>query len=304
MNNTKSTHDPQNNGKDAGHLPEHLTPEMAQAVLEDRVMQAAADIAALSATLEARTDSIGAPSDLLMSTIAPETPEEMEILELIGVPLLGPARARALADIGIRTLADLHAASAEQIGGVKGIGVSNARRIKDWVSKRATDNVTNEPSVNAEAAPEPAAVPTPATPPPPPSVDVPPASAPDSAGAESLDPACADVNQHINDELGEIDEVIARLTEKLSAKGRAKRLRRQLDRISSVASELAEGPDTLSTEQVQQALQILDRITELLHLAVEDKDLFGKKKRAEKMQEKLRDVLRDQRRALQKTLGD
>ena len=54
--------------------------------------------------------------------------------ELVGVPYLGAVRIAALASAGISTIAELRAASAEAIGGVKGVGLRNAERIKSWLA--------------------------------------------------------------------------------------------------------------------------------------------------------------------------
>ena len=237
------------NGTGAHPLPPNLSREVAQAVLEDAVMEAAADIAALSVTLDAAT----APP--LVATITPETPEEREILELISVPFLGPTRARALADAGIKTLDDLHAATPAQIGSVKGVGLRNAERIKEWLGTRI------------------AAV-SPGLPPAPPSL---PSASPLSG---SPDPALATANQTIFDELGEIDQAIARLRVVMGAKKGAKKLGSQFDKLSTVASELAEGPDTLTAKQLKQALKLLDDIVCILRKASEKKTLSQKKQGA------------------------
>jgi hypothetical protein len=230
-------------------------------------MEAAADIAALSVTLDAAT----APP--LVAMIVPETPEEQEILELVSVPYLGPTRARALADAGIRTLDDLYAATAVQIGSVKGVGQRNAERIKDWLA------------IHIEAT-------APGLPPAPPPL---PEDFPEPA---SLDLRLAAANQAIFDELGEVDQALSRLREIIGSKKQSQKLGIQFDKLSTVASELAEGPDTLSDLQLQQALKLLDEIVGVLRKACEQKTL------SEKKQEALGDTLRKQRKALARTLGD
>lgn len=255
------------NGTGQRPLPESLSPAAVQAVLEDAVMEAAADIAALSATLEERSDS--PEPELVVGTIVPETPEEQALLELIAVPYLGPSRVRALAGMGILTLDDLHAAPSEQIAGLRGVGAGNAKRIKDWVAQQPRAQ-TPPPSVPAPA--------------------VTPSSGPD--------PTLGDANQAIFDALGDLDGATARLIARLGTPTQAKRLRRQLDKMGTVASELAEGPDVLTTDGVQQAVGLLDRVVDLLETAVAEKKL------TEKRQEGLTDALRALRKSLQKTLGE
>lgn len=256
------------NGSGQRSLPATLSPAAAQAVLEDAVMEAAADIAAMSATLEERAGPLLTEPELVVVAIVPETPEEQALLELISVPLLGPARVRALADMGILTLDDLNAAPPEQIAGIKGVGASNAKRIKEWVAQQP----------RAETPPPSMPVPT-----------VTPSSGPD--------PSLGDTNQAIFDALGDLDGATARLIERLGPPGQAKRLRRQLDKIGTVASELAEGPDVLTTDGVLQAIGLLDRVVDLLETAVAEKKL------SEKRQDALCDALRSLRKSLQKALG-
>jgi hypothetical protein len=55
--------------------------------------------------------------------------------EIAGVLYIGETRARLLAEAGIRTMDDLRAADAAQIGSVKGIGLKNGQRIKDWLAE-------------------------------------------------------------------------------------------------------------------------------------------------------------------------
>lgn len=262
-------------GRGPRPLPENLSHAAAQAVLEDAVMVAAADIAAMSATLDERTGALTPEADVLVGAILPETPEEQELLELIGVPLLGPARISALAALGILTLDDLHAAPPEQIAGIKGVGPGNARRIKDWVAQRP------RPEVSAPAAQTP-----------PPTEEAPPAVTPSSGP----DPALGNANEDIYETLGALDGAIERLTARLGPPDRAKRLRRQLDRVSTVASELAEGPDVLTTDGVRQAVRLLGQITPLLEAAVSEKKL------TEKRLDALCDVLRPLRKSLQKII--
>ncbi len=258
------------NGGGQRPIPGSLSPAAAQAVLEDAMMEAAADIAALSVTLDERTASPApeADAEVVVGSIVPETPEEQEILDLIGVPLLGPARVRALAEMGIFTLDDLHAAPPEQIAGLRGVGPDNAKRIKDWVAQHPR---AETPPPTEQAAP------------------VTPATGPDAT--------LGDTNQAIFDALGDLDGATARLLERLGSPAQAKRLRRQLDKMGTVASELAEGPDVLTTDRVLQAVGLLDRVVDMLEGAV------AQKKLTEKRQEALCDALRSLRRSLQKTLG-
>jgi len=80
-----------------------------------------------------------------------EEPDALDYSELIGVPFLGAVRAAALANVGILCIADLHAATPEAIGGVKGVGLRNAERIKAWVAERVLAPVeTNQEDLASE----------------------------------------------------------------------------------------------------------------------------------------------------------
>ncbi len=257
-------------------LPKNLSPAAAQAVLEDAMLEAAADIAALSATLGGVSpDTDDALSDALP---IPETPEEEEIMDILGVPYLGPARRQLLADAGIETLADLYAVSPDTLGGIKGVGMGNARRIKDWLASQPA------PSAPPAAAPSP---PAPAE-----------AAAPPVPAAASPDMALASANQEVQDLFRRLDEATTRLKASLSPGGDFKRLDRQLAKLDTVASELAEGPDTLSAKQLQKALTILDKVACTLEAAAEEGRLSAKK------QNILADALKDRRKSLEKTLGE
>ena len=181
--------------------------------------------------------------------------------ELVGVPYLGETRRLALALAGLVTQDDLRRASAEQIGGVKGVGMGNAVKIKAWL--------------DTPAVPLPAFVPT------------------------DTDPALAASNQDVQDVFQKLGDAAARLKDHLPAKSRAKALDRQLDKLDSVASELAEGPDTLSAKQVQEAVKTLDKIAALLQNAAADSQKLSPKKQAALIEE-----LRARRKRLEKTLDD
>ena len=179
--------------------------------------------------------------------------------ELEGVPYLGETRRQALAAAGMVTQDDLRRATAEQIGGVKGVGMGNAVKIKAWL----------------------------ATP-----------SAPLPAAPTDLDPGLASANQNVQDVFQKLGDAAARLKDQIPGKSRDKALDRQLDKLDSVASELAEGPDTLSAKQVQEAVKTLDKIAALLQTAASDTQLSPKKQAA------LIEELRTRRKRLQKTLDD
>ncbi len=257
-------------------LPKDMTPAVAQAVLEDAMLEAAADIAALSATLG--VSSPDAADDFSSALPIPETPEEEEIMDILGVPYLGPARRQLLAEAGIETLADLQAVSPDTLGGIKGVGMGNARRIKDWLASQ----------------PAPAVLPVPALPAPVPAAMVSSPAAFDDASERAL----ASINQDVQDLFGRIDQATQRLKTFLSPDGGFKRLERQLEKLDSAASELAEGPDTLSAKQVQRAVKTLDKVAALLEEAA------GKGVLSPKKQEALTDTLKEQRKSLEKTLGE
>lgn len=182
------------------------------------------------------------------------------------IPYLGETRRQALALAGMRTLDDLRAATVEQIGGVKGVGMVNAARVKEWLAVQA-----EMPAV------------APATPLP---------QTDDSASA------LASANQDVQEVFQKLGSASERLKQTIPAKTRDKALDRQLDKLDTVASELAEGPDTLSTEQVQEAVKTLDKIAALLEAAA------GAEKLTPKKQTVLIEELRARRKRLQKTLGE
>lgn len=186
--------------------------------------------------------------------------------ELPDIPYLGETRRLALALAGLRTLDDLRAASVEQIGGVKGVGMVNAARVKEWLAVQA-----EMPAV------------APATP------------IPQTDGSAS---ALAAANQDVQEVFQKLGSASQRLKKTIPAKTRGKALDRQLDKLDTVASELAEGPDTLSTKQVQEAVRTLDKIAALLEAAA------GAEKLTPKKQTVLIEELRARRKRLQKTLGD
>ncbi len=181
--------------------------------------------------------------------------------ELEGVPYLGETRREALAQAGLVTQEDLRRATVEQIGGVKGVGMGNAVKIKAWL--------------DSPSAPLPAAAP------------------------QDIDMALASANQDVQDVFQKLGDASARLKGQIPDKSRDKALDRQLDKLDSVASELAEGPDTLSAKQLQDAVRTLDKIAALLQSAAADAPKLSPKKQAALVEE-----LRARRKRLQKTLGD
>ena len=186
--------------------------------------------------------------------------------ELPEIPYLGVTRRQALAEAGLRTLDDLRAASVEQIGGVKGVGMVNAARVKEWLA------------VQAEMPNVAASTPIPQT----------------GASASAL----ASANQDVQEVFQKLGDASDKLKRTIPDKARDKALDRQLDKLDSVASELAEGPDTLSMAQVQAAVKTLDKIAALLEAAATAEKLTPKKQAA------LIEELRMRRKRLQKTLGD
>lgn len=185
---------------------------------------------------------------------------------LEGIPYLGETRRQALALAGFHTQDDLSHATVEQIGGVKGVGMVNAARVKAWLTSQ-------------DAAP----------------VAAPAKSAPETHCAAT---ALATTNQEVQDIFEKLGSAAARLKRTVPAKTRDKALDRQLDKLDTVASELAEGPDTLTMKQVQEAVKTLDKIAALLETAA------GAEKLTPKKQGALIEELRARRKRLQKTLGD
>ena len=202
----------------------------------------------------------------MSKTLAPTPKSDTAKSELPEIPYLGETRRQALAQAGMRTLDDLRAASVEQIGGVKGVGMVNAARVKEWLAVQA-----EIPSV---------AISTPI-----PQID----------GSAS---ALAIANQDVQDVFQKLGSASDKLKKTISAKTRDKALDRQLDKLDTVASELAEGPDTLSMKQVQEAVRTLDKIAALLEAAAAAEKLTPKK------QAVLVEELRARRKRLQKTLGE
>ena len=174
------------------------------------------------------------------------------------VPFLGPVRIRSLAASGIRTLAELQSATTAQIGSVKGVGLRNAEHIKDWLASHG---------------------------------NLSPASSPPEI-------SLASTNQQVQEIFGRLDSAATKLKEILPPKTREKGLEKQIEKIGNVASELAEGPDTLSAKQIQQALKTLDKIAALLDNAIQPGKLTPKKQAA------LTEELRARRKRLQKALDD
>lgn len=198
--------------------------------------------------------------DAVPSDTAPKS-ETKPKSELEGVPYLGETRRQALAEAGLVTQDDLRRATAEQIGGTKGVGMGNAAKIKAWLA--------------IPSAPLPAAAPT------------------------DIDPGLASANQNVQEIFQKLGDAAARLKDHLPAKSRDKALDRQLNKLDTVASELAEGPDTLTAKQVQDAVKTLDKIAALLQNAADDPQKLSAKKQAA-----LIDELRARRKRLQKTLDD
>jgi hypothetical protein len=196
---------------------------------------------------------------------SPQAQPETGASELPDIPYLGATRKLALAAAGMQTLDDLRAATVEQIGGVKGVGMVNAARVKEWLAVQAA-----MPAVVA-ATPIPMA---------------------DSAAS-----ATAVANQDVQDAFQKIGSATARLKETIAPKARDKALDRQLNKLDTVASELAEGPDTLPAKRVQEAVKTLDKIAVLLETAA------GAEKISPKKQAVLIEELRARRKRLQKTLG-
>ena len=219
-----------------------------KAVLEEVVQTAHGDDASSAAFSPALPDP-NAPK-----VTAPKS-------ELEGVPYLGETRRQALALAGLMTQDDLRRATAEQIGGVKGVGMGNAVKIKAWLA--------------SPSAPLPAAAP------------------------EDIDDGLASANQNVQDVFHKLGEASARLKDQIPSKSRDKDLDRQLEKLDSVASELAEGPDTLSARQLQEAVKTLDKIAALLQSAAAEAPKLSPKKQATLIEE-----LRSRRKRLQKTLGD
>ncbi len=182
--------------------------------------------------------------------------------EIAGVLYVGEARARLLAAAGIRTMDDLRAADAERIGGVKGVGLRNGQRIKAWLDER-----------DARAS-------------------VPIAPSPDL----SIDMDLAAANQAVQDDMEAVNTAIARIQRAIPPGVAHRKFDRQVDKLLSVLSELAEGPDTLRPKQFRRALKMLHLIAALL-------DKFAAiGQPSEKIALAFAEEMRDRRRRLQDIL--
>ena len=186
---------------------------------------------------------------------------------LEGIPYLGEARRQALADAGLTTRTHLQTATLEEIGVVKGVGLGIAKRYKEWLAVQA-----EMPAVSV-------ATPLPAI---------------DDAGASAL----AAANQDVQDMFQRFSSASQSLKGAIPNKDRDKALDRQLDKIDTVASELAEGPDTLTPAQVAEVVARLNKIAALLE------DMMQEKAPSAKKQAALVDALRERRKKLQKALGE
>jgi hypothetical protein len=225
--------------KDGKRRPSSPAPTgVVQALSEDGAHTAHADATALPAS-------------------NPPAPSQSSDLE--GIPFLGETRREALRASGLKTRDDLRGATVEQIGGVKGVGMVNAARVKDWLAA--------QPQTSERAEDNP-------------------------------DMALASANQDVQDVFQKLGDARARLSRALPDKTRDKGLDRQLDKLDTVASELAEGPDTLTAKQVQEAVKTLDKIAAFLENASKSEKLSPKK------QADLIEELRTRRKRLQKTLGE
>ena len=186
---------------------------------------------------------------------------------LEGIPYLGEARRKALAEAGYSSRAHLEAATPEELGAVPGISPGIAKRYKEWLAVQA-----EMPNV-AEATPLPAI---------------------DDTGASAL----AAANQDVQEMFQRFSSASQSLQSAIPAKTRDKALDRQLDKIDTVASELAEGPDTLTPAQVADAVARLNKIAALLE------DMAREKAPSAKKQAAWVDELRERRKKLQKALGE
>ncbi len=194
-----------------------------------------------------------------------DVPTDKDSLE--GIPYLGEARRKALAGAGLTTRTHLKAATEEEISVVKGIGPGNAKRVKEWLAVQA-----EMPNVSG-------ATPLPAI---------------DDTGASAL----AAANQDVQDMFQRFSSASQSLKSAIPDKTRDKAIDRQLDKLDTVASELAEGPDTLTPAQVAEAVTRLNKVAALLE------EMAREKKPSPKKQEALVNELRERRKKLQKALGE
>lgn len=207
--------------------------------------------------------------------IAP--PAANDAFDLTQAPFLGPTRVRALANAGISTLAQLRAAPPDDIGRITGMGLRNALRVKEWLA--------------AQAAPKPG------LPPPPPNIDMA-AQGGVSLSDVSCDPKQAETNQTIYDELENLEQQLANLRVAIGPKNLKKRLASQFDKLSLVACELVEGPDTLTTKSTHRSAKELKKVVGALEKASKRKSYSPRK------QDLLAETVREHRKFLQRLIGD
>ena len=116
----------------------------------------------------------------------------------------------------------------------------------------------------------------------------------DADVSPDLDLAAA--NQAVQDEMESVNAAIARIQQALPQGVAHRKFDRQVDKLLSVLSELAEGPDTLRPKQFRRALKMLHLIAALL-------DKFaGVGTLSEKIVLAFAEELRDRRRRLQDIL--
>lgn len=214
-----------------------------------------------------------------MKKAIPRSSDQKHGLEadLTQAPYLGPTRVKALSDAGISTFSDLDAAMPDDIGRITGVGLRNALRIKEWLAARTI----------AEPGPPPA----------PPQIEAG-AHGADAKFDPSCDPKQAATNQTIYDALESLEQQLANLRATIGEKKLRKRLVRQFDKLSLVACELVEGPDTLTTKSTHRSAKELAKVVGVLEKASKRKIDSSKK------QKTLADTVREHRKFLQRLIGD
>lgn len=170
-------------------------------------------------------------------------PEEPVAAELEKIPLLGPTRIKALAEAGIKSLADLGTATEDQLGAVKGIGLRNAQKIKAWLTENAMEAVNSQaPAAEADIKTEPAAA-----------------------------------NLRLQDALAELDRAVFQIKSLLPDRPIDKKLIAQLDKVNKTAGDI---PEIVAepSELWEKSLRRLKKVTALVCAAAAHK-LSDKNKR-------------------------
>jgi predicted flap endonuclease-1-like 5' DNA nuclease len=235
--------------------------------------------------LKAPSAPASAPPEVMADLDQPATKPPASS-DLTGIPYLGPSRVRALADAGITTLAKLRAASVEDIGSVKGVGMVNAARVKAWLNDASLTKPIKKTAVPVATKPAPGQKERPVT---------------DEAEMESTPevtvPESKAEMQTFVEDIEQIDQVISRFKEAIPDDKRKKKLSKELAKLSVTVTSAPESGTAHVVKNKAKANRSLEKIAKLLTDAVE------KEKFSDKRQSLIGSELKDLRKKLEKSLG-